>query len=564
MPDPVKDYLARYGGGGSAAPDDPNDPVKAYLAKYHAQPPAPDDTPSYGQQALGGIASFLRKVPGGEMAQSAARALTREGGISDFARGALGTTDPTSLPEMLARGVHSLTQSPSYDRARQDIRLGEASAPAGVRNFNQFTGGALAAMAIPANRIAVAGRTLLGPTAAQGFEYGAASGLGQSDPNADIAKRAKDAAVEGTITALAGKLGDTFSTGVRGLLAKDLGTNALERQAATRATDQINYGKAADEGAAAAARGPSPQVTRALQAPDIAPYADAVRSSRQFSNADDYTVLREAYKLMSERSGTLQNRIVNANDFKAGTSLEAGDVRLAKNQMLNAADAPISVRPPIETAQSPHPDIRTAINDFWAKPGIAFDRTEGTTAQQMARAALERHSAERVVSPSLSGSPAATEQFEPAMPAWRNAVQEHARMAQNTGAFNEGADATKRMLGGVQTAAKKLTTKSAAATGQYVDQLNPDDASAFVEGSLGRLKDNLSGPSLNPKTGFGVGGSAINANRITPLINQADRQAAQVVQPSMFGPAMKNPNGNALLRALAMSFGGGGANWLGY
>lgn len=61
---------------------------------------------------------------------------------------------------------------------------------------------------------------------------------------------------------------------------------------------------------------------------------------------------------------------------------------------------------PVTTAQSPHPELRQAIDDFWARPGIAFDRKQGTVAQQMARKALERHGAENVVAPSLFGAPA--------------------------------------------------------------------------------------------------------------------------------------------------------------
>lgn len=59
----------------------------------------------------------------------------------------------------------------------------------------------------------------------------------------------------------------------------------------------------------------------------------------------------------------------------------------------------------METAQSPNPTLRDAISDFWRRGGVAAGRREGTVAQQKAREALERHGAERIVSPSLRGEP---------------------------------------------------------------------------------------------------------------------------------------------------------------
>lgn len=45
----------------------------------------------------------------------------------------------------------------------------------------------------------------------------------------------------------------------------------------------------------------------------------------------------------------------------------------------------------IETAQSPHPELRQAIGDFWDRIRAAQTRKDGTIDQQMAKTALDRH-----------------------------------------------------------------------------------------------------------------------------------------------------------------------------
>lgn len=61
----------------------------------------------------------------------------------------------------------------------------------------------------------------------------------------------------------------------------------------------------------------------------------------------------------------------------------------------------------METAQSPNPSLREAVGDFWKRQTEAWRRNPGTETveQKMARTALDRHGAENIVSPSLTGSP---------------------------------------------------------------------------------------------------------------------------------------------------------------
>lgn len=258
------------------------------------------ETPDYGTQVMGGIASLGRDIPGVEALQSGARALAKR--------------EP-------------------YSVARDEIRGAEADAPSMVRNYNRIAGSVVGGAAIPSQ---MGGKTLT--PAMQAALFGGASGVLQSDPNAGVGDRAKSGAIGAGVGAVAGKAGEAMTNVVRALASKSLGAQALARKATMATTDAQNYGAAAAEGAANG--GTSPAIQQALAAPDIAPFVEVVKQSRTLQGADDATVLREAYKLMSERQGSLQNRIINANDFKAGTSLENKDIGAAKQQLLTAAEAP--------------------------------------------------------------------------------------------------------------------------------------------------------------------------------------------------------------------------------
>lgn len=435
------------------------------------------DGPSYAQQALGGIASLARDIPGAEALQAGARALTR---------------------------------GQSYGEARNDIRSAEESAPSVVRNANRVIGGVVGAAALP------------GSPVVQGATYGAAGGLLQSDPDAGVGTRAKDAAIGGTVGAVAGKLGDAGTNLGRIVAAKTLGRQALVRKAAMQAADKVAYGAA--EAEAAAAGGTSPAIQSALEQPDIKPFADVIRQSRTHAGSDDATVLREAYKLMSERQGSLASRMVNANDFKAGTSLEKADITGAKQELLNAAEAPTPTgRPAVQTAQSPAPSLRDALANFRDRQTAAYTRNAGTTEQQMARRALERHSAEDVVSPALQGAP--PEEILPgAMPSLRGAVEQHAKMAGERDAFRAGSDATRRVLGGSKVAGKKLETNSPEAFLSSILGMTPEEAQSALEGTLGRAKEYVGG-SANPIKGFGLGPSLQHAAKISPFVQKLEDQA---------------------------------------
>lgn len=111
---------------------------------------------------LGGVASLLRDVPGGEAAQSAVRALVRR---------------------------------QSYADARNDIRDAEDEAPALARIPARVAGGALSALALPLSPVM------------QGMAHGAATSALDSDPERGMGSRVAGAVGRGVSEGALGAAG---------------------------------------------------------------------------------------------------------------------------------------------------------------------------------------------------------------------------------------------------------------------------------------------------------------------------------------------------------------------
>jgi hypothetical protein len=283
------------------------------------------ETPSYAQQALGGIASLARDIPGAEALQAGGRALFR---------------------------------GQSYRDARDDIRGAEDSAPTAVRRFNRLVGGTVGAAAIPSKMPGGFGRLAgmaISP-AKQGMISGGLSGLLQSDPDAGVGGRAFDASLGALAGGATGKVADMGANYIRAKVAPSLGSLALKHKKRIAKADAVNYGRVADE--AAAAGGTSAEIRAILDAPDIKPYVDIVRQSRSLQGASDAKTLTEAFKLMSEQEGKIGSRLIASDDFKAGTSLEGMDLAAAKRAMVEAAETP-GVKPPL-TMNVPASVVETA------------------------------------------------------------------------------------------------------------------------------------------------------------------------------------------------------------
>jgi len=248
-----------------------------------------------GQQALSGMiaapAAALRDVYGGEALQAGARAVARN--------------EP-------------------YRQALSEIHAAEEETPDVVRKAMRVGGAGLATAALP------------GSPVAQGALYGGLSGLLQANPDAGVSNRLVGAGVGTAAGALGGKAAQLGGTMLQSVLGKTLGEQAVNANAVQRANDALAYGQAEAEGAAV---GSTPAIRAVLNKPGIKEYADVVRQSETFKNANDATVLREAYKLMSEQS-VKRGQVLAAGDFKAGTSLAKSDLDLLKTQMREATQEP--------------------------------------------------------------------------------------------------------------------------------------------------------------------------------------------------------------------------------
>jgi hypothetical protein len=71
---------------------------------------------------------------------------------------------------------------------------------------------------------------------------------------------------------------------------------------------------------------------------DIKPYIAEVKASRTMKGANPAAIVREAYKLMTERQKLLSRQTIGSGDYKAGSELEKADIAAAKRALLDATD----------------------------------------------------------------------------------------------------------------------------------------------------------------------------------------------------------------------------------
>lgn len=293
------------------------------------------DEPTYAQKALGGVASFIRRVPFAEKAAALVRAPLR---------------------------------GENYDEALSNIRQGEASS-GNVGRVNALTGGAIAGAATP------------GSPALAGARYGVLEGLGAADrmtPHDRLASSLKS----GAVNALTGKAIDVATTGVRAAVAKPLDDAAILRKNARKMIDKENYGKVDAQTTTAAQSPTDPAVLTALGAKETAPIEKAVRASRKFATADDYTVAREVFKRMSALERGLTQRIAS-KEYEPALETTLDDLRAAKADLAAALDGPLPSLKPANAQHAKMKSERAWFNDgadagrrLVKKPSIAAKNLE--------------------------------------------------------------------------------------------------------------------------------------------------------------------------------------------
>lgn len=513
-PDPVADYLQARG----------NDPVADYLAAKGspaAKPTAPTAkgaSGSWGDEPGPGLAAhFLNAMQG--------------------------------IPgvERLEAGAGAIGNGISYGQSLKALR--------------EITGG-ISPAASTAERMA-ASLLLLRKLPANPMLGGALLGGADQALSADEMGVGERAGRTAAGTAIGGTLGKVLDVGVtagRSLLAKTPAANLLARAGARAAAAKLNYGKALAEGVGKPA---TPQVQQFLAQPDVAEIVTELQSTRPFAGvpADDPKMLDAIYKTLSDRGAVVKKGLESVSPNKPNIGRFRGaDIAATQQRLLDVMSTPGSVTtpetsqtitriiPPMETAQSPAPDIRDAVRDFWARPGIALARKEGTIQQRTAREALERHSSENIAAPPLRGepgpreitetilTPASTIHYPAMMPSYRGAVADYAEQTAGMDALKQGVKVLKNAKGGAPSV-NSLLKSTPEAFQKWLQTATPAERKAAAEGILGELK-------ASDKMTFGK----ILGTPLVPIPSKAARVAPGLLR-------MAEPNGSlfAKLSLLGMN-----------
>lgn len=264
------------------------------------------ETRTPGTMFAGGVAALGRHIPGMEAVQAGAR----------------------SAASHILPGP-----SQDYRTALNDIRGAEADNP--MSGVIGLLGGGVASAAMP------------GSPAVSGAVYGGAQGLLAADPQS-MGDRLTHTAVGAGIGGLLGKLIPSALTYGASKFKPTIDVQQLARDKVTSGVDAALYGAASKEGAGAAI---TPDVAKAFQNPLTKEYVGMVRNAPQFAGADEATVLREAYKLMSRDQGGHADFMAR-NGFDAARQLKADAIGSAKKELLAASGSMMPSHPIAVTAHA--------------------------------------------------------------------------------------------------------------------------------------------------------------------------------------------------------------------
>lgn len=480
------------------------DPVADYLAAK--QSVAPDPVSDYLTARLGHDPNQIhRDFQSGALQKRNARAnandqdeLAAEPGYVDrFATNLLNTGQGIPGVEAIEAGAGSLgsklTKSPqSYGQALATLRQNTNQLPA-LQKVGEKVAGSMALLPfLPASPIRA------------GAAVGAAdAGLG-ADPDQSLLERGGKAALGGAVGGAAGKVAETAITGIGSMIGSSSASNLLAKQAARAKSAADMYGAALAEGQGKAA---TPAIQAFLAEPDIAETVRGLQTLRQYRDVapESPEMLHAIYKDLSDQASGIKRGLASPTPARANTRQAAGvDVGMAKSDLLDALRAPGPSVQRVETAQSAAPSLRDAIDAFQQRSGEAARRVEGTLLQQnrspfvgqrvelsptqlATRNALERHGAENVVSPSLSGAPP-TELGPSVMPSYANAVQDYANRSAEIDALRRGQDLAKGLTSKGLSSGKSLDRTTPEAFQQWAAGASQPEIEAASEGLLGGTK----------------------------------------------------------------------------
>jgi hypothetical protein len=263
--------------------------------------------PNTASQVLGMFASLGREIPGVEMAQAGARSVVR---------------------------------GQPYAQALSDIRGAESDTPKALSIPARIAGGGMAAAAIP------------GGPVLQGARYGILNGLLGAEPTS-VKDRLHDAALQGSVGAIAGKAGTWLGAAGRRAMDAIQPSRAIVREAATQIPANAASTLARQESLApgsgvladlapemqALARGIGAHAESGVTARLGAESRNAILKQAKSALGKEYEAMNRAVPLDAEIRAALQASGKKAVIPKGATEIELSAVLKARSHLLAEARA---------------------------------------------------------------------------------------------------------------------------------------------------------------------------------------------------------------------------------
>ena len=379
--------------------------------------------------------------------------------------------------------------------------LGEARQAANLAR----TGGAIIEAAPTAGKF----KRFAAPIADAAMQSGVAGTVGNLDEaSGEGVKRAlgkgKNAAMLGG--GIAGGIGGAAGLATRGLGRlrgmQNLEDAAFKIKDEMAKIDAVNYAIARGE-----AHSTLP-IREVLESKTVKPFADIIRGSEKFQNADDATVLMETYKLMSQAQRKAEAAIEGSAEHQARHIVAKDDIGLAKGRMLEATEAPTTVVTPGRARMLPE-----------RHSGLPPEGVPDT--QLAATPLLDRR---------VETRPAQQAEIGAGIPSLRKAVDEHRIKAGEFDRFTEGAEIGKTAGQAKSLPSTKIITNGRVAFLREIPKMTPQEAEAALAGVLGRTGE-AARITNSPLGAFGLISSAVRLPmqmyRTGPIIEALEKQAGR-------------------------------------
>jgi len=279
-----------------------------------AEPPPPQHPLArVGETAVRHLANVAQGIPGGKLAQT---------------------------------GLRMLTRGQSREEAYDDITRDVEQIPAGVKYAERILGGIPVASVLPGSAIQA------------GALVGGATEALNADPDVELGERVLRTGAGAAGGGLLGKGASMVSTAARSLGAPNTAKLLLGKNAERAESARQLYGAAMKEGLSGDTN--TPQIQRFLAEPDIAEIVAELQTTRQFDDLPAHApeMLDAIYKVLSDRAGVVKKGLASVSPNRPNIGRFKGeDIRAAQRQALSALRGSRS-------SPGPMPTYPKAVEDF--------------------------------------------------------------------------------------------------------------------------------------------------------------------------------------------------------